>query len=434
MSNSTDGQSGSAEKLSRDSTDCPGTPADLRRAAHRAAGSEGTSIAAESAMAPGGRNVAPLVEVPRRPVRGRGPHLWEIPAVVDLFFILAGAAAAAALYALRDIFIPVFLAFGLAYLFNPFITTLERRWRIPRPVSVALLLVLFAAATAAFVAWLGPLLAQQAQTLTKKTPQYLQTLGGRYGMDLSSLSDQLLGWTSRLQNDPFAIFQPIFAGTGQALGLIGTVIGTTTYLVMTAMLLPIYFFVFAWRFYRLSEILPRLIPRSGRRRTLDILAKIDQAVFGFFRGRLLVALVTGVLYAAGWAWTDVPYWFLLGAGTGLLSIIPYVSVIGWPLAILLKYLDSAAGVDGPSLSWFSIVVLPSLPYLIVQFFESWWLTPWIQGQTTNLSAVTVIIVVLIGGAVAGFLGLMLAIPVASSVKILFEELLLPRWEAWAAKR
>ncbi|HJT19475.1 MAG TPA: AI-2E family transporter [Nitrospira sp.] len=384
-------------------------------------------------MAPNGRKVAQFNKS-TRPHGVKGPHLWEIQAVLDLLFLLLIAIALGVLYELRGIFIPVFLAFGLAYLFNPLITSAQSRWAVPRPVSIAMLLLLFTLATTAFVAWLGPLLAQQAQTLAKKAPQYLETLGGRYGIELTALSDQLLSWTSRFQSDPLAVFQPIFAGTGQALGFIGAVIGTTTYVAMTAMLFPIYFFVFAWRFDRLAVVLERLIPASRRERAGDILAKMDASVFGFIRGRLLIALITGVLYAAGWAWTDVPYWFLLGAATGLLSIIPYISVIGWPLAILLKYLDTVGDPSGQTVGWFSIVALPSLPYLTVQFFESWWLTPWIQGQTSNLSAVTVIIVVLVGGAVAGFLGLLLAIPVASSIKILFEELVLPRWEAWAAKR
>jgi predicted PurR-regulated permease PerM len=369
-----------------------------------------------------------------RPHGVKGPHLWEIQAVLDLCFILLIATLLGILYELRDIFIPLFLAFGLAYLFNPLITSAQGRWAVPRPFSIAMLLLLFTLAATAFVAWLGPLLAQQAQTLAKKAPHYLETLGGRYGVELTALSDQLLSWTSWFQSDPLAVFQPIFAGTGQALGFIGAVIGTTTYVAVTAMLFPIYFFVFAWRFDRLALVLGRLIPASRRQRAADIAAKMDESVFGFIRGRLLIALITGVLYAAGWAWTDVPYWFLLGAATGLLSIIPYISVIGWPLAILLKYLDAVGDPGGQTVGWFSIVALPSLPYLTVQFFESWWLTPWIQGQTSNLSAVTVIVVVLVGGAVAGFLGLLLAIPIASSIKILFEELVLPRWEAWAARR
>ena len=127
----------------------------------------------------------------------------------------------------------------------------------------------------------------------------------------------------------------------------------------------------------------------------------------------------------------VPYWFLLGAATGLLSIIPYVNVIGWPLAIILKYLDGAVG--SGTMDWLSVVILPSLPYLVVQLFESWWLTPWIQGRTSDLSAVTVIIVVLVGGATAGFLGLVLAIPIAACVKILLQELVLPRWRKRVAQ-
>jgi predicted PurR-regulated permease PerM len=391
-------------------------------------------------MATNERRLAPLPP-PERPDRTdspRGPHLWEVQAVVDLVIILAAGLVLWFVYELRGVFLPVLTALGLAYLFNPPITAAQTRWGMPRVLTISLLLVTLTAAGAAFLAWLGPLLVQQAQALAQKTPQYMQTLGERYGIQSNTLSLQILSWTAQLRDDPVSVlqsvFQPLFAGTGHALGFIGAVIGTTTYIAITAMLLPLYFFVFAWRFDQIAESVSRLIPASRRARTWEILGKIDEAITGFFHGRLLIAAVTAVMYAAGWVWTDVPYWFLLGLGTGLLSIIPYVSVIGWPLAILLKYLDAAAGAGGPPINWISIALLPSIPYLIVQFLESWWLTPWIQGRTNDLSAVTVIIVVLIGGAMGGILGLMLAIPIAASVKILFLELLLPRWEAWAARR
>jgi predicted PurR-regulated permease PerM len=364
----------------------------------------------------------------------RLPHLWEIQAVTDLFVLLAAGLALWFVYELRGVFMPVLTALGLAYLVHPLITQAQVRWRIPRMVSISILLVLFAVGTAAFFAWLGPLLVHQIQSLAQKAPQYIQTIGGRYGIELTGMSDQVIAWTSRFQEDPLAAIEPIFAGTGHALGIIGAVIGTTTYIAMTTLLIPIYFFVFAWRFDRMTEVLIRLIPASQRVSALEILCKMDEAVTGFFRGRLLIAVITGILYAAGWAFTDVPYWFLLGAGTGILSIIPYVSVIGWPIAILLKYLDVLAGAETQAVDWLSIAVWPSVPYLIVQFLESWWLTPWIEGRTTNLSSITVIIVVLVGGAIGGFLGLLLAIPVAASLKILMQELLLPRWEAWAARR
>ncbi|HET8720825.1 MAG TPA: AI-2E family transporter [Nitrospira sp.] len=368
----------------------------------------------------------------RRQNGRKGPHLWDIQAVVDVFVLLMFAATAGLLYALRGIFVPLLVALGLAYLFNPLITSLEKRWHMPRPFSISALLACFTVAAAGFIAWLGPLLVQQAQTLAKKAPAYIETLGARYGIELTGISEQVGSWTTWFQENPLAAVQPVFTGTSQALGFISTVIGTTSYIAMTAILMPIYFFMFAWGFERMTGFFRRLIPVSRRPRILDVLGKLDEAVFGFFRGRLLVALITGIMYAAGWALTQVPYWFLLGSITGLLTVIPYVSVIGWPLAVLLKYLDTVGG--GQGAEWFAILVLPSLPYLVVQFIESWWLTPWIQGRTNDLSAVTVIVVVLVGGAIAGLLGMLVAIPVASITKILFQEFVLPEWEAWAQSK
>jgi predicted PurR-regulated permease PerM len=133
----------------------------------------------------------------------------------------------------------------------------------------------------------------------------------------------------------------------------------------------------------------------------------------------------------GWALTGVRYWFILGLITGVLTIIPYASLVGWPLAILLKYLDGfSSGADG--FDMMTVVVWPSVAYLVVQFIESWLLTPWVQSQSMEMSAVTVLIVVFIGGALGGFYGLLLAIPVAACLKILLQELLLPRLERNAA--
>jgi predicted PurR-regulated permease PerM len=363
---------------------------------------------------------------------GSERHLWDIAAVRELFWIGLAVFLVWFGHELRGVFTPVLVALLLAYLVNPLVGGAASRWHIPRPVTITALLVIVAIVGAALVAWLGPIVSEQVQTLAKKTPQYLQRVTQTYGVQVGTVSEQFNTLLTRLQDDPLSVLQPLFLGTSQAFGVIGQVIGTTTEVALILVLIPIYFFFFSWHFDEMTNTISRFLPFSRKERTLRIIGRMDRAVSGFFRGRLVIAVITGVLFGVGWALTDVPYWFLLGIATGVLNIIPYASAVGWPLAIALKYLDAVTG-SGGSVDWLSIALWPSLSYLIVQFIDGWLLTPWIQSQSTDMSAVTVLIVVFVGGAVGGFYGLLLAIPVAACMKILLEELLMPQWERWAAE-
>lgn len=358
-------------------------------------------------------------------------HLWEITAVQDLLWLLTLALAAWSVYALRGIFIPVFIALMLAYLANPLVQFAERRWSWPRPLTVSLFLLFFTALTAGTIAVIGPLVSEQIQTLVKKMPAYVDWLSHKFAM-VEQLSSQIGSMLTGVMQDPLAVLQPLFMGTGQAFGMLGVMVGATVNAALLMFLLPLYFFFFAWHFDRMLGALARLIPRSWREHTRLVLTRMDAAVSGFFRERLLIAFITGVMYAAGWAWTGVPYWFLLGVGTGLLSLVPYISAIGWPLAVLFKYLDTLIG-SGAADDWVGVLVWPSVAYLVVQFIESWILTPWIQQRSSDMNAMTLIIVLFVGGAVGGLFGMIFAIPFAACLKILFQELVLPRWTRWAAE-
>ena len=373
------------------------------------------------------------LELPAAPKAAADRHIWQIVGIRDvlfftliLFFLWFG-------YYLRSVFTPVLIALMLAYLADPIIDYAEERLRLPRPLSVAIVLVVLVLSLVGLGAWLGPLLIEQSQALARKAPQYVQSLSGRYGIEIGSLSEQINTFVDRFKDDPMSVIQPLLTGTGTAFGFIGSVIGTTTGVVLFTVLIPVYFFFFAWHFDRITGYFARFLPASRKNQWLDIFRRMDLAVSGFFRGRLLIALITGIMYAIGWFATGLPFWFLLGLGTGLLSIVPYVSVIGWPLAVLLKYLDVVTTSGASSVEWLSVFVWPSVAYLAVQFIESWVLTPWIQSQSTDMSAVTVLIVVFIGGAIGGMYGLLLAIPIAACIKILLQELIVPRIERWAER-
>jgi predicted PurR-regulated permease PerM len=336
------------------------------------------------------------------------------------------------LYELREIVVPLLIALVLAHVFNPVVTSLEENWRCPRPLTAALLLAIFVLGFIGLLAWLGPLLLAQVTDLARRLPEYLRTLAAAYEIDPGNLLNQLEQSLGQLQLKPQQILGQVYEATGRALGIVTTVFSVTSYLLLSVALILVYFFFFSWGFNSALDKLARFLPESRKERIVEILARMDAAIGQFFRGRLIIAMIMGVFLSAGWYFTAVPYWFFLGMLTGLLNVVPYLSIVSWPLVILLKYAETLTAGQGNPVDFFAIALWPSAVYIGVQILEGWLLTPWIQSGQTNLNAATILVVVIIGGALGGILGLLFAIPIAACVKIFFEEVFLPQARRWAA--
>ena len=362
-----------------------------------------------------------------------GKHFWQIPAAREFLTLVVIALFLWLLYELRGIFIPLLIALILAHIFNPLVTFLEEKWGWSRPLTAALLLAIFVFSVAGFLSWLGPLLLQQITDLVTRLPEYLRTLAITYNLDPGNILDQLERSLRQLQLDFQQILAQIYKTTGHAFGLVTTVFSAAAYLIFSVALVLIYFFLLSWHFNRALQRFARYLPHSRRGRITEILSQMDEAVGQFFRGRLVIAMIMGVLLSVGWFLTGVPYWFFLGMLTGLLNIVPYISIVSWPVVILLKYAETITAAGGQSPSLLSIVLWPSTVYIAVQLLEGWLLTPWIQSGQTNLSAATIIIVVFIGAGLAGILGMLLAIPLAACIKILLDEIFLPHIRHWASE-
>ena len=350
----------------------------------------------------------------------------------DLTILLLAALLLWFVYRLGDVFMPVFLAFILAQIVNPFVTLMERRWRWPRPLTISLILIVVTLSLVALFAWLGPILYEQSTMLLNKLPDYARALAANYGIETGDVINQVEETIRKFQIDPKQVAGQLFKTTGRAVGILTFVFGMTSYWLLSISLLAVYFFFFSWHFNAGLEKLRGYVPVSRRKKVAGIVARMDDAIGEFFRGRLLIAVIMGVVLSAGWFLVGVPYWFFLGMLTGLLNIVPYLSIVSWPVAILLKYVDTLTGGAGESPGLLAIVLWPSVVYVGVQLLEGWVLTPWIQSGQTNISPVTIILVVIVGGFVAGILGMLLAIPVAACLKILGEEVLLPSLRKWAA--
>lgn len=355
-------------------------------------------------------------------------RLWDYQWVRDLAMLACLGIVLWLAFVFRAILMPIAVALLLAYLCDPLLHYAEQKWKWRRSLTAFLIITFSSLLFIGLIVWLWPIVVKQIMSLGSKLPAYLQTTAAGFGIDLREFNFDPVELGRRLEN-PQELLGDIFSHSARAFDYVGRFLGVTGEIALDAILIPLYFFFFAWHFPHGVAVASQYIPLSKRERVRGIFFQMNVAVAGFFRGRLLVSAIMIVLYSLGWYFTEVPYSVLLGTLAGILNIIPYASGIFWPLAILVKYIDIVSG-GGGDLTFLSVVVWPSLIFLGAQFIEGWILTPWIQSGQLDMSVPTVLIVVFIGGAVGGFLGLLLCIPVAACLKILYLELIHPPLVRW----
>ena len=207
------------------------------------------------------------------------------------------------------------------------------------------------------------------------------------------------------------------------------VVGTLA-LLLAVVLIPFYFYYFSVSYPRTLEFVGGLVPEENRTTVFALARKMDSAVAGFVRGRIVISAIMGSMLAVGWLSVGVPYAILLGLVTGVLCAVPYLGGVGVPLAVGLLALDNVGVVESERMAWWAVILWPTLVFAVVQLVEGYILTPVIAGKATDLSPLAIFVAVLAGGALAGVYGMLLSIPVAACVKIVLVDVVLPRIRAW----
>jgi len=195
--------------------------------------------------------------------------------------------------------------------------------------------------------------------------------------------------------------------------------------------LTAFFFYFVCTGYgKVLEFWERLIPERKKGIAFGLLKQMDAVISGFVRGRLTICAILIGYYTLAYWLIGVPAPLILGPIIGTLALVPYAAAIGMPLAMLLIWV-------GPNLAgfqseWWWIVFAPIGVSAISQVLDDYVLTPTIQGRNTGMDTPTILFASLAGAVLAGFYGLLVAIPVAACLKILLRETVWPRLREWAA--
>jgi len=393
-------------------------------------------------------------------------HIWQVQAFRDVLVIAIIVGVVWSGYALRFVTVPLLLAFLLAYLVEPLVRWMCRVLRMSRSVAVTSLLAVCGIALAAALLLVVPTVVRQAEDVVNKLKggqfdawidKAEAVLPAEYRAELKRArtwislekAPRATGATAPPIDtavptaDPISVaVPPEPSSDGFTETLSKALMSPTTYntldkivglsgLLFAAVLIPFYFWFFSVSFPAAVEFLGSLVPSAQRARVFGLAAEMDAAVAGFVRGRILIALGMGVMFAIGWWIIGVPYALTLGMLAGVLSIAPYLGIVVLvPTIGLLAAQQLQIAEESQRLAWYWIFGGPPLVFVIVQSIEGYILTPIFSGKATNLGPVSIFVAVLAGASVAGLYGMLLAIPTAACAKILIRETVMPSLKRW----
>ena len=341
-------------------------------------------------------------------VRSRNPYVhWIIGSLIFLAVVFL-------VYNLRTILTPFIAAAILAYILNPLVNKLTRG-KIGRGLS-AILVTLFAISiVVSLILFIIPMMVQQAEAAWQRLPDMVNYVQHR-----------LLPWINQTFHTHLSLngqvvtqyvsqnSEEIRSGLSKVMPFLAN--KSTSLILMAAnlFLLPILLYYFLVDWPRWADGTRRLIPRRYLEQVLRIGGEIDQTLSEYLRGQLMVMIIVGLIYGGGLALVGLDSGFAIGMLAGMLVVIPYLGAfIGLLLATLAALLQF--GTLGGLISVWAV-------FLVGQTLESYVITPRLVGERIGLSPLWVIFALMAFGQLMGFVGMLLALPMAAICLVLLREL------------
>lgn len=345
-----------------------------------------------------------------------GSHENELPSAVTLrrqviFWAVTFVVLVLGLYVLRQILLPFIAGLALAYFLDPVADWLERLG-LPRLAATFVILGLFLLVFVLALLLVLPILGDQVASFAQKLPGYVNTLvaraneltppwllemiqqsGPKLSGSLSDVASRLAGWIGSLLGS-------IWSG-GMAL----------VNLVSLAVVTPIVAFYMLVDWDRMVAKVDSWLPRDHAE-TIRLLARqMNEAVAGFIRGQGTVCLSLGLFYAVSLTVAGLDFGLLIGILSGLLSFIPYIgSLVGGILSIGMALVQFWP-------DWIMVLTIAGI-FAIGQFIEGNFLSPLLVGDRVGLHPVWLMFALFAFGYLFGFVGLLLAVPMAACVAVL----------------
>jgi predicted PurR-regulated permease PerM len=348
--------------------------------------------------------------------------------VIGLLILLA--VSVWLLFKIKVIFPPLVLALMIIYLLNPLVNRLEER-RVPRVLGAILTYIVVLGSIVLLVLAVTPIISDQVSTFSDDWPAFREktvrniqstseSIEDRFGTKINTSQIECLLGADDIEtaeapthaecDEATKRFRERIGAQASRITELGGTILEILIIFILAPLLALYLII---DLPDLQKDVLSLVPEANREEFAEVGSKIGRAVGGFFRGQLVVAFIVFILSSIAFRIVGLPFWLVIGAIAGLTNLIPLVGpFIGGGLGFIIGTLSENVGLGFKA----------ALAALIVQQIDNHIISPNVMKRTVQLHPVTVMLGLLAGGTLAGFWGVLLAVPAIAVTKIILGHL------------
>lgn len=314
------------------------------------------------------------------------------------------------LFLVRGILLPFVLGALIAYVLDPVADRLQRHG-MGRAGATTLVTVLFFLLVTLALLFITPVATHQLSGLIVSIPEYIASFDAQYRprlqLFLGTLPDAQLDDIKNAASNLSGLLLKLFTDFLTGLLSSGAAIINALSLVLIT---PVVAFYLLRDWDALMSHIDGLLPRRHREVIREQFDAIDTTLAGFMRGQLYVCLLLGIFYALGLSVVGLKFGIVIGLATGFLAIFPYVGLLvgmGTGLAVAFFQFDS----------WADMAAVLAV-FVAGQVIEGNFVTPKLVGDKVGLHPVWIIFGLLAGGALFGFVGVLIAVPVSAVLGVL----------------
>lgn len=314
------------------------------------------------------------------------------------------------LWLLSEIMLPFVAGLAIAYLLTPLTDRLERLG-VSRLAAALLIITIVVLALIYLILLVAPILAGQLLSFFESVPGYITKLQ-------SLLSDPSRPWLQKLLGAGFSADKSISDLMTQGVGWLTSFLHSLwsggralVSLFSLVVVTPVVAFYLIYDWHRMIRAVDNWIPPQHRATVRELARQVDVAISGFVRGQTGVCLILGSFYAVALTLIGLNFGLLIGLISGLITFIPYVgSMTG-----LVVALGVAIAQFWPN---YGPILMVLAVFLVGQFIEGYVLAPKLVGESVGLHPVWIIFALLAFGYLFGFVGLLVAVPLAATIGVL----------------